>query len=57
MAQIWGMLIFLLSEDTDYWERLPELDVGAGRHLVMGSATILLSLCTRDAGGRFKVSG
>lgn len=51
------MLIFLLSEDTDYWERLPELDVGAGRHLVMGSATILLSLCARDAGGRFKVSG
>lgn len=57
MAQIWGMLIFLLSEDTDYWERLPELDVGAGSHLEMGSAMILLSLRARDAGGGFKVNG
>lgn len=55
MAQIWGRLIFLLSEDTDYWERLPELDVGAGSHLEMGSATVLLSLRARDAGGGFKV--
>lgn len=30
MAQVWGMLILLLSEDADYWGRLPELDVGEG---------------------------